>query len=191
MIVGMVKKAFVPVTFGLMIGFIATYLLVRDRDMGPLVIRQAAGEAATVPPTAGFEEERAMIAQLEARLEQSPDDLLLLSDLGNLNFTVQDFPSAIEYFRRGLEIAPSDVSLRTDLGTALYYTNRPDEALVEFERALDEAPGHPQALFNMGVILLETRDDTAGAIDLWQRLIEMNPGYPQNPMVQQEIDRLK
>lgn len=185
------KTVFMPILFGSMMGFLATYLLVRDRDMGPLVIRGVADGAMTIAPDTSFEEERAMIADLQGRLEQNPQDLLLLSDLANLHFTVQDFPAAITYYRRSLDIVPDDVNLRTDLGTALYYSARLTEALAEFERVLESEPGHPQTLFNMGVVLLETQNDTEGAIALWQRLIDLNPGYAQNPMVQGEIDRLR
>ena len=67
------------------------------------------------------------------------------------------------------------------MGTALYYSDRPAEALAEFERSLELQPGHPQTLFNMGVVLLESRNDTEGAIELWERLIEMNPAYLKIP----------
>ncbi len=181
-------KAAIPVVFGILIGFIATYLLVRDRDPGPLIVP---GVADSAPPAGGTEAQRDMIAELELRLAQNPNDFLLLSDLGNLHFEIQDFPGAIGYYERALAIAPDDANIRTDLGTALYYSDSPAEALAEFERSLELEPGHPQTLFNMGVVLLESRNDTEGAIELWERLIEMNPGYPQNPMVQQEIDQLR
>jgi len=190
MIVGM-KTAFMPVLFGIMLGFLATYLLVRDRDMGPLVIRGVADRTMSIVSGEGFEEERAKITELETRLEQNPQDLLLLSDLASLYLTVRDFATAITIYGRGLEIAPDDVNLRTDLGTALYYSDRPAEALVEFERSLELEPGHPQTLFNMGVVLLETRSDTEGAINLWQRIIDLNPFYAQNQMIQEEIERLR
>ena len=181
-------KAAIPVVFGTLIGFIATYLLVRDRDPGPLIVP---GVADSAPAPGGSEAQRDMIAELELRLAQNPIDFLLLSDLGNLHFEIQDFPGAIGYYERAVAIAPDDANIRTDMGTALYYSDRPAEALVEFERSLELQPGHPQTLFNMGVVLLESRNDTEGAIELWERLIEMNPGYPQNPMVRQEIDQLR
>lgn len=182
------KQAAVPVVFGILVGFVATYLVVRNRDLGPLVVR---GVANTPAAGGDFAEEREMIDVLEQRLEVNPTDLVSLTDLANLNFEIQDYPAAIEYYERALALSPDDVNLRTDMGTALYYSNRPDEALTQFEQSLELQPGHPQTLFNMGVVLLETRNDTAGAIELWERLIAMNPGYAQNPMVQQEIDRLR
>jgi cytochrome c-type biogenesis protein CcmH/NrfG len=190
MIVGM-KKAIVPVLFGIMAGFLATYLLVRDRDMGPLLIRGIADNSTPTAPGEGFEEERAMITELEIRLAQNPQDLTLLSDIANLYFSVQDFPSAIAYYQRAVDISPDDANLITDMGTALYYSDRSGEALAEFERSLELDPAHPQTLFNLGVVLLETEDDIEGAIAAWQRLIDLNPGYAQNAMVQAEIDRLR
>ena len=43
----------------------------------------------------------------------------------------------------------------------------------------------------MGVVLVEERNDKEGAIRLWERLVEANPGYPQVEMVKEEIARLK
>jgi tetratricopeptide (TPR) repeat protein len=182
------KKAVVPVVFGILVGFLATYLLVRNRDMGPLLLRGVAGNTAS---EFDFAEERRMIDALEQRLEVNPSDLLLLTNLANLYFGIEEFPSAIGYYERALALAPNDVNLRTEMGTALFYTDRPIEALAEFERSLELEPGHPQTLFNMGVVMLESRSDTAAAIEVWERLIAMNPGYAQNSMVQEEIDRLR
>ena len=42
---------------------------------------------------------------------------------------------------------------------------RPGQAQAEFERSLERQPDRPQTLFNMGVLLLENRNDTEGTLE--------------------------
>ena len=177
---------------GLLLGFLATYLLVRNRDLGPLVLRDVPGLMSGGPIEAQANERiDALIQQAEGRLEQNPGDFQTLIELANLNFDRDDFQGAIDYYSRALEINPDDATVRTDMGTALYYLDRVDFAAAEFEKSLSIDPTHPQALFNMGVLLLEERNDRAGALQLWERLVDANPGYPQIGMVREEIARVK
>ena len=177
---------------GLLLGFLATYLLVRNRDLGPLVLRDVPGLMSGGPIEAQANERiDALIQQAEGRLEQNPGDFQALTELANLNFDRDDFQGAIDYYGRALEINPDDATVRTDMGTALYYLDRVDFAAAEFEKSLSIDPTHPQALFNMGVLLLEERNDRAGALQLWERLVATNPGYPQIGMVREEIARVK
>jgi tetratricopeptide (TPR) repeat protein len=193
MIAPMKKDAVLPLLVGLLVGFLATYLIVRERDLGPIVVRD--GSSAAASPMAGprvpTAMEAAMIEQLETELESDPDNAGTLTDLANLYFDTDNYPRAIEYYRRVVELRPDDPNLRTDMGTALYYSGRTEEAVAEFERSLAIEPDHPQTLFNMGVILLEQRNDREGALQLWERLIEMNPGYAQADLVREQIERLR
>ena len=184
------RDSYLLLTVGVLVGFIATYMVVRDRDLGPVVIRNV---VVTAPAASAetMQRDLQMIQQLEARLIETPDDFQLLVDLANLYFEIESFQGAIAYYDRALELRPEDLNLRTDMATALYHSNQVDKAIVEFEASLAIAPNHPQALFNMGVILLEERGDREGAIELWEQLIRMNPSSPQRDLVQTEIDRLR
>ena len=184
------RDSYLLLITGVLLGFITTYLVVRDRDLGPVVIRDA---VVTAPAASAetMQRDLQMIQQLEARLIETPDDFQLLVDLANLYFEIESFQGAIAYYERALELRPDDPSLRTDMATALYYSGQVDQAIVEFETTLVIAPNHPQTLFNMGVVLLQERDDREGTIALWEQLIRMNPSYPQRDLVQTEIDRLK
>jgi tetratricopeptide (TPR) repeat protein len=170
------RDSYLLLTVGVLVGFIATYMVVRDRDLGPIVIRDALVRA-PAPSAEEVGRELQRIQELEAQLIETPDDFQLLVDLANLYFEIESFPE--------------DLNLRTDMATALYHSNQVDKAIVEFEASLAIAPNHPQALFNMGVILLEERGDREGAIELWEQLIRMNPSSPQRDLVQTEIDRLR
>ena len=184
------RDSYLLLVTGLLVGFIATYLVVRDRDLGPIVVRDMLATA-PAPTAQNVQDELQMIQQLEAQLIETPDDFQLLVDLANLYFDIQSFQSAVLYYELALELRPDDPSLRTDMATALYYSDRVEEAIVEFETSLAIEPNHPQTLFNMGVVLLEQRDDREGAIGLWETLVRENPLYPQRDMVQAEIDRLR
>ena len=189
MIKRMKKDSFLLLVVGILLGFAVTYGLVRDRDLGPIVVRESATTRAALE--AKLEEELGRVQELEARLEQDPGNFQILVALANLYFDMQSLDGAIDYYSRALEIRPHDANVRTDMGTALYYSNQPDAALSEFERSLDIQPNHPQTLFNIGIVLLEERGEVEGAIEVWERLIDRNPGYSMNAMVQQEIDKLR
>ena len=184
------RDSYLLLISGLLVGFIATYLVVRDRDLGPIVIRDAL-VTSPAPSAENMQDDSQMIQRLEAELIETPDDSQLLVDLANLYFDIQSYQGAIAYYDRALELRPDDPSLRTDLATALYYSNQVDRAMVEFETSLAIAPNHPQTLFNMGVVLLENRNDREGAIELWEKLILMNPTYPQLDLVRTEIERVR
>ena len=182
------KDSVLLLLVGFLLGFLMIYLWVRDRDLGPIIIRDSAALRRQPVET---EATAQMREQLENRLASDPTNFQVLVQVGNLHFDSENFTGAAEYYRQALEVSPDNVNISTDLGTALYYSNRIAEAVVAFERSLSIAPNHPQSLFNMGVVLLEERNDTEGAIRLWQRLVDANPEYPQVEMVKDEIARLR
>lgn len=184
----MIKSSVPLVLAGFLAGFLLMYMAVRNRDLGPVVIRDP---SLLSPAPVATEAQKQMLTQLEGRLRGTPADLDILTDLANLNWDIEDYEQAIMWYRRALEIAPSNPDLHTDLGTALFYEDRVDESLEEFEQALDLSPNHPQALINMGIVLLEARNDRDGALELWERFLATNPDHPRAPMIRQEIENLK
>ena len=187
-IIAMNRDSVLLLMVGFLLGFLMTYLWVRDRDLGPMIIRDSAALARQ--PVESDATAR-MREQLENQLASDPANFQALLQMGNLHFDSENFPGAAEYYRRVLDVSPDNINVSTDLGTALYYANRIDEAIAAFEVSLSIEPDHPQSLFNMGVVLVEERNDKEGAIRLWERLVEANPGYPQVEMVKEEIARLK
>jgi cytochrome c-type biogenesis protein CcmH/NrfG len=186
MIDAMNKDSYLLLVVGFLLGFLVMYLWVRDRDLGPIVVRGIPVTAPGVSPG-----NAALIAELEDDVANDPGNFQSLVELGNLNFDSENFSGAADYYARALNVQPDNANVRTDLGTALYYSNQVDAAVSEFEKSLEIDPDHPQTLFNMGVILLEERNDRAGAIQVWEHLVDVNPGYSQVGMVREEIARLK
>ena len=173
---------------GFLAGFLVIYLAVRDRDIGPITIRDPAALAPARTVTAG---ERDMLAQLESRLTGTPADLDILTDLANLNWDIENYAQAVIWYGRALELAPDDPDLHTDLATALFYENRVEDAVAEFQEALAISPNHPQALINLGIVLLEARMDREGALELWEQFLATNPAHPRAEVIRQEVENLR
>ena len=112
-------------------------------------------------------------------LRDDPKNIRAAVQLGNKLYDGGRFEEAIPYYRKALTLQPKDVNVSTDLATAIYYAGRPEEALAQIERSLAIDPKHGQTLFNLGIIRRDGRKDFAGAVEAWERLLQLNPGYPE------------
>lgn len=130
-------------------------------------------------------------APLLAQLQQRPNDADLLAQIGNLYYDSQLYPQAIEYYRKSLEIRPTNPDVRTDMGTAMWYGGDADSALKEFAQSLSYNPSHNGTLFNRGVVLMQGKGDAKGAIASWQKLLQVNPNYPDRAKVEELIEQAK
>lgn len=122
-----------------------------------------------------------------AQLQQRPSDPDLLARIGNLYYDSQIYPQAIEYYQKSLAIRPSDPDVRTDMGTAMFYSGDADGALKQFATSLTYNPTHNGTLFNRGVVLLQGKNDPKSAVASWQKLLQINPNYPERAKVEQMI----
>jgi cytochrome c-type biogenesis protein CcmH/NrfG len=132
--------------------------------------------------------------QAEPLLEQlksKPNDPALISQIGNMYYDAQVFPTAIEYYQRSLAIEPKNAAVRTDLATAMFYSNEPDQALTEFDRALKDDPKNSNALFNRGIVKWQAKMDVNGAVADWEALLKQNPNYEQADKVRMYIAQAK
>ena len=185
----LMSKSSVPVLLaGFLAGFLVMYLAVRDRDLGPVVIRDP---SLLAPARLATEAEQDLLTQLESRLTGTPGDLAILTDLANLNWDVENYTQAAVWYRRAIEISPGNPDLHTDLGTALFYENQIEEAASAFETALTLSPDHPQALINLGIVRLEGQGDREGAVALWEQFVDANPNHPRAEVMRQEIQTLR
>ena len=126
-------------------------------------------------------------APMLAQLQQRPSDPDLLARIGNLYYDSQIYPQAIDYYQKSLAIRPSDPDVRTDMGTAMWYSGDADGALKQFATSLTYNPTHNGTLFNRGVVLWQGKNDAKGAIASWQKLLQVNPNYPERAKVEQMI----
>lgn len=150
-----------------------------------------APEAATAAsaPAAGQAKASAdaAAAPLLAKLQADPNNPDLLISIGNLYYDAQLYPAAVEYYGRALSVRPSDADVRTDMGTAYWYMGNADRAISAFNQALLSRPDNANTLFNLGLVMLQGKNDAGAAIADWKRLLAANPDYPQRQQVEQMI----
>ena len=155
-----------------------------------------AAPAAVAPaPAAGGPQPGLMDEQqaqaLRNILARDPTNVQANTQLGHLYYDSGRFAEAVGPYQQAFAADSRNVNLSTDLGTALWYSGRPDEAIAQFAKSLAIAPTHPQTLFNLGIVKRDGKQDLAGAVQAWEKLLATNPSYPERDKVQQLIGDLK
>jgi len=130
-------------------------------------------------------------APLLESLKSDPNNADLLARIGNIYYDVKLYPTAIDYYERSLKLQPANAAVRTDMGTAYWYAGNADAALAEFNKALAYEPNKANTLFNIGVVKWQSKNDAAGAIAVWQKLLDTDPNYEARDKVLQMIAQAK
>jgi tetratricopeptide (TPR) repeat protein len=156
-----------------------------DQKVRPLPQWVRPGTAQVPPP------DPAVLDRLENILRNDPRNFEALREFGNIQFDQRDFETAAGFYAKALEVNPDDVNTRADRGLALLQLNRIDEAVAELRRAVQINPNHPQALFYLGLVLIEFKNDPQGAAQLWKRLVETTPDFPEIDLVKERIREIE
>jgi len=115
-------------------------------------------------------------APLLENLKSNPNDTALLTQIAALYHTTHRFSEAATYYRQAVDLDPSNVGFRTRLAVSLYRNGDVDRAIEQLNRALSDNARDPNALFNLGVIKLQGKGDSKGALAAWRQLLKLNPG---------------
>ncbi len=115
------------------------------------------------------------IKNYEQILKKEPDNIILLSALGNALFDIGRDSEAIKTYKKTLAIYPDNVAVRTDLGTAYRRVGMPNRALAEYRKSLSIDPRHSISRYNIGVVLTELFDLIM--LDLFFYLLQQNQQY--------------
>jgi cytochrome c-type biogenesis protein CcmH len=94
---------------------------------------------------------------------------------GKQAFERQEFPKAIEAFKKVLAADPSHPEAHGYMGFILMQAGHGDGALLAFEKALSRAPNLPMALWGKGMVLYQDKKDFAGARAIFEKLLAMVP----------------
>ena len=116
--------------------------------------------------------------QLEALQQETvrhPQDPASWARLGHYLFDRDDPEAAIAAYEKSLAFKPDNPDLVTDLGVMYRRRGDPQRAVAIFDKALAIDPSHEIALFNKGIVLLHDLQDVDGALEVWQRLLALNP----------------
>ena len=137
-------------------------------------------------------EMEAMLANLEQRLDQNPDDLEGWMMMARTLKAMQRYPEAADALEQAHAIAPDNPIVMADLAEAWIYET-PDGHVTEasvamLERALDIEPQLQKGLWLMGIAAMQAGDD-AFAISYWQSLLDqLEPGSSIYNMVATQIN---
>jgi len=111
------------------------------------------------------------------KLKADPANVGLLTNIGNIYYDTQSYPTAIDYYQRALKVEPSNTGVRTDMATAYWYTGDADTAIAEFKKSLSYEPNKANSLFNLGIVEWQGKMDIDKALATWQKLLDTNPNY--------------
>ncbi len=135
-----------------------------------------------------------MVAGLDQRLRDNPDDLAGWKMLGRTNFQLRDYDKAIQAYERAVQLeSASNGQTLADLGEAIWMqdpgtlTGRAGEL---FENAIATSPNNSKALFYSGLVAVE-RGERFLAADRWETLLALSPPEGIQEILQQRIAQLR
>ena len=125
------------------------------------------------------------------QLKTDPKNKDLLLRIAYLYKSAHQFKDAAQYFQQALLVDAQNVAVRTERASCLYYDGDVDGALAELQRSLKINPSDANSLFNLGMIRLNGKQDSAGAIAAWQELLKTHPGLDKKAVVEQMISEAR
>jgi len=114
-------------------------------------------------------------APLLANLKNNPNDTALLTQVAALYHSTHRFKEAAGYYKQAVDIDPNNVVFRTKLAASLYRSGDIDGAIAQLNKALTYDSKDANALFNLGMIKLQGKGDSKGAVAAWRQLLKSNP----------------
>ena len=134
-----------------------------------------------------------LLAQLEAKLQEDPQDLNGWLLLGRSYVAVGRFPRAVEAFQHAYDISKGEnVEAMLGLGEALALVDAASltgRAGQLFDAALERAPNHPKALWYGSMSALQAGDLPKGR-DRLQQLLAQNPPEQLRGVLERQIQDL-
>jgi cytochrome c-type biogenesis protein CcmH/NrfG len=154
----------------------------------PSTAQAAASNANPLTPDGMRQMADRRAAPLIEKLKNNPNDAVLLLQLGSIYHAAHQFEEAAAYYGQAVQADPMNAAARTKLAISLYREGDVDGAIVQLNRTLRDDPGDANALFNLGMIRWQGKQDGAGAIAAWQQLLDSNPQL--SPDRKAEVQRL-
>ncbi len=107
---------------------------------------------------------------LQAGLEEDPENVTLLNNLGMCWLLRERYDTALEVFTEAASLSPDDARLRANMAVAIGMQGRYDEAFALYEQVVSRAEAH----YNLGV-LAQAREDYGRAGDEFAQAERINP----------------
>jgi len=181
------------VVFGLIAGWIIGSQQSAGREAAPAAAPSAASAPApaspAAPPPPLLDESK--VTAFKTMADREPTNPKPRVELANLYFDSEKYDDAIKWYGDALKLAPNDVNVSTDLGVSYYYTNQADKALAQFAHSLQLDPKHPKTLLNVGVVKAFGKQDLPGAMEAWEKVVQLAPDSPEGQAAKRALDSLR
>lgn len=135
--------------------------------------KQNSEEAATAQPA--VMNNMTLVADLESRLKEKPNDPEVLWRLGDAYFDSKQFEQSTAYYKKALEFKPGETDIYNDLGLSLHYMGKPADGLKYIEEGIKKNPYHQRIWLTKGFILAYGMGDLDGAKAAWEKANALNP----------------
>jgi cytochrome c-type biogenesis protein CcmH len=153
-----------------------------------VVAPELAEPAAQGGPAAGGVDPNQMVARLEERLKENPDDPTGQAMLGRSYLVLERFEESAAAYARAAELDPNEPSYQVGRGVATIRLGQVEEASKIFAAVLKKDPDNMDALWFKGMLQVHQRD-VEGAKKTWKHLLEVTPA-DQKAEMQQQIERM-
>jgi cytochrome c-type biogenesis protein CcmH/NrfG len=114
------------------------------------------------------------------KLKNNPENSDLLIQVGNIYENTHQFKDAAGYYSKALQVAPKNVAVRNEMASCLFYSGDVDGAIAALQQSLKYDPKNANSLFNLGIMKLQGKQDSQGALDAWRELLKSNPELDAN-----------
>ncbi len=135
-----------------------------------------------------------MVARLEQRLTEQPNDPAGWTRLGRSYAVLERFDDAKRAYAKAAQLSPDDAAVLTDYATLLISENprQPSrEAIAAFTRLHQLNPKHPGALWVLGLDAYNT-GKYKQAVKYWEGLLkELPPDAEVAPQVKQAVQQAR
>jgi hypothetical protein len=158
-----------------------------ERDEGGSVTGNLPGEGSTPPPRAAPAPD-AELAQLQAAVEQQPDDLEARLELAQAHLMRQDLMSVYQETQFVLERRPEDPRALSYQSLVRLAMGQPDLALEMLRKALEVQPDYLEAYVHLALVQTQTGDPEGAA----QTVAEASRRHPdQAPMLERLLGEMR
>jgi len=133
-----------------------------------------------------------MVAQLQQRMTENPDDLDGWLILGRTLKTMQRYQEALNALTNANRLVPGTPMVMIELAEARLFASGQSEIPADvtqlIESALEIDPHQQKGLWLLGIAAAQQQDE-ARAIEIWQTLLaELDPASPSATRVAQQIE---
>jgi len=157
---------------------------------------EASGAEAGAGPS-GMPDPVKMVARLEARLKENPNDLNGQMMLGRSYMVLDRFEDAKKTWEKVLEIDERNPTAHATLGEILLRTHAPgdkgiaEQALAHFDKAMISSPQDPSINWGRGVALVQLGRLAEAETSWVETFRALQPGSQEAEMVKKALEELR